>query len=993
MLSSLWNQITQTDDDSSDSSHESSPLQPPAAALSKSSSHNHNLTSKQLNADDITADQLLSSFPPFGTFSANVNGQSGSAAASSDDLSHGSSTGNSNSNYLSPDGAAAGTDGGGGKGSAIVGTGSNVSGGYNNTNDHHSEWENFSPRRHHHNKNNKQSRRKKNVIGSSSRSSLHSNSIDDDDNDSIDQTSYIKTMMNVTTNENKRNHTFHARRERMGSADDNKNKNSLNNWSDEEMNIWSNNNATSKKLRHGGGNSSTLSPSKQKSTTHKKKNSNRNHSRSTSKRRRRRRPQFHNPTNQMNHGKQQQQQQYQSTSKNNSNRYNPSTSTKSNNEENVPSSIYWNNEFRQKWIHSTTTSTPSTPNNHSSNNNESKNNNKHSSNDHSKLDGYLHNIIEEDFSFIRAKNPCSIKIGKHFTFDFDEQESLTESSYTGSYDDDDDDDDDGDYDDHDGYNKYNFEDNDDKKDTKIDTATSTTNASDSKSTSTSKDHQNDNKIFMKHYNEKSHWMPDQLCKHCYACEEKFTVFRRRHHCRLCGQVFCNSCSSCFVEIVDGDGNNGGGDSTTDGGGDGAGGGSSVGDGNSTSTSARTVSIRTCKLCYEQVSSSGPNGVIWDGSSGQMEKKESINSLGNVDSRTSNNGKYNDKGKNSLVGGFQGGSTSSGGGEFNNLKMVKEKLESDRVKREELQKSRDGELLKKKEEDNPVGYISKTISSTLTRRFGRLAESAAREAQIGDTGYNDEETKLVGTGVKSKEEEDKKEQHDWKGKGSLLDKSRRPPSLEREVSDALTEQSLIDEEKALKEASLQLSETALNHLTKLGKDLLRTDAPLLLKEKRLIGSEGQKELESWVSKLIALTTKCSTAVRPDVRNGDALDVRPYCKVKVIPGGDLEDSTFVSGVIFHKNVSHKSMAKEIITPRIMLLNNSIEYTRENRILTLETLMEQETRYFQILITKISKMKPDILLVKGSVSRKAQELLMETNIVLIQNVKLSLLEKIAR
>ena len=45
-----------------------------------------------------------------------------------------------------------------------------------------------------------------------------------------------------------------------------------------------------------------------------------------------------------------------------------------------------------------------------------------------------------------------------------------------------------------------------------------------------------------------HWMPDQLCKQCYDCDSQFTVFRRRHHCRLCGQVFCSSCSAYFVEL-------------------------------------------------------------------------------------------------------------------------------------------------------------------------------------------------------------------------------------------------------------------------------------------------------------------------------------------------------------------------------------------------------------------------------------------------------------
>lgn len=41
-------------------------------------------------------------------------------------------------------------------------------------------------------------------------------------------------------------------------------------------------------------------------------------------------------------------------------------------------------------------------------------------------------------------------------------------------------------------------------------------------------------------------MPDSQCKECYDCSEKFTTFRRRHHCRLCGQIFCSRC--CNQEI-------------------------------------------------------------------------------------------------------------------------------------------------------------------------------------------------------------------------------------------------------------------------------------------------------------------------------------------------------------------------------------------------------------------------------------------------------------
>ena len=40
---------------------------------------------------------------------------------------------------------------------------------------------------------------------------------------------------------------------------------------------------------------------------------------------------------------------------------------------------------------------------------------------------------------------------------------------------------------------------------------------------------------------KQYWMPDDNCRECYDCGMKFHAFRRRHHCRICGQIFCSQC--------------------------------------------------------------------------------------------------------------------------------------------------------------------------------------------------------------------------------------------------------------------------------------------------------------------------------------------------------------------------------------------------------------------------------------------------------------------
>lgn len=38
------------------------------------------------------------------------------------------------------------------------------------------------------------------------------------------------------------------------------------------------------------------------------------------------------------------------------------------------------------------------------------------------------------------------------------------------------------------------------------------------------------------------WTSDDLVKLCPYCAKAFTIARRRHHCRVCGAILCNSCS-------------------------------------------------------------------------------------------------------------------------------------------------------------------------------------------------------------------------------------------------------------------------------------------------------------------------------------------------------------------------------------------------------------------------------------------------------------------
>ncbi|XP_020286766.1 1-phosphatidylinositol 3-phosphate 5-kinase isoform X2 [Pseudomyrmex gracilis] len=45
---------------------------------------------------------------------------------------------------------------------------------------------------------------------------------------------------------------------------------------------------------------------------------------------------------------------------------------------------------------------------------------------------------------------------------------------------------------------------------------------------------------------RSYWIADNVSKQCYECGERFTTFRRKHHCRVCGQIFCSKCCSDHI---------------------------------------------------------------------------------------------------------------------------------------------------------------------------------------------------------------------------------------------------------------------------------------------------------------------------------------------------------------------------------------------------------------------------------------------------------------
>ncbi|KOX68078.1 Putative 1-phosphatidylinositol 3-phosphate 5-kinase [Melipona quadrifasciata] len=164
-------------------------------------------------------------------------------------------------------------------------------------------------------------------------------------------------------------------------------------------------------------------------------------------------------------------------------------------------------------------------------------------------------------------------------------------------------------------------------------------------------------------------------------------------------------------------------------------------------------------------------------------------------------------------------------------------------------------------------------------------------------------------------------------------------------------------------------------------------------KQLLNKEGLSQ--SWLEVILPIAHQIIDFVRPDLNhNVDDLDIRQYIQIKKCSGGSRDDCEIVSGVVCTKNVAHRGMNAMIAHPKILLLQCGLMYQRvEGKLLSLEPVMLQENEYLGHTVARITALGPDVVLVHRSVSRLAQDRLRECGVTLVLNVKLSVLERIAR
>ena len=85
------------------------------------------------------------------------------------------------------------------------------------------------------------------------------------------------------------------------------------------------------------------------------------------------------------------------------------------------------------------------------------------------------------------------------------------------------------------------------------------------------------------------------------------------------------------------------------------------------------------------------------------------------------------------------------------------------------------------------------------------------------------------------------------------------------------------------------------------------------------SIGTKFISRWSELMCNLALKAVRTVSLDIGGGKReVDIKRYARVEKIPGGEIEDSEVLDGVMLNKDITHPKMRRRIENPRVMLLD---------------------------------------------------------------------------
>ncbi|WVQ72779.1 hypothetical protein IAR50_002339 [Cryptococcus sp. DSM 104548] len=477
---------------------------------------------------------------------------------------------------------------------------------------------------------------------------------------------------------------------------------------------------------------------------------------------------------------------------------------------------------------------------------------------------------------------------------------------------------------------------------------------------------------------KQYWMADEHCKECYDCKSLFTAWRRKHHCRICGQIFCSRCASNIINAR---------------------------------RFGKDGVLRVCNLClkimeeYKEDDEDDRRSI--NSVSTSVHRYPSITDRAFLDAAISPELQYAKSpfAASQLFTSHPNESLtaideSSVSGPFsrwgNDLSLEEDSGFQRPFSPNDGSEGEDGQMW--------IGKPPKTAAP-----FRRPMEMDQKIQSESDS--PDPENETPGTPLTAPPS------------GSMVGGGHRNVSLPRlEFPRTYTMSTEGDEGRSPLERSesnhqliglrTRASQAGLTALLdgEGTEGLWRARSHSFAKQPEMlsgaslhhfqlmlaqsISRAGLPRPEEWHRILSNLILKVPVNLQPNVRAGDDIDVRSYVKIKKVPGGKISDSEYVDGIVITKNVAHKTMSRRLYNPRIMVVTFPLDYHRvDNQFMSLDPILAQEKDYLRLLTKRIIDAKPHIVLAQSSVSRIALDYLLESDIALARNVKSSAVHQVAR
>jgi T-complex protein 1 subunit gamma len=169
-----------------------------------------------------------------------------------------------------------------------------------------------------------------------------------------------------------------------------------------------------------------------------------------------------------------------------------------------------------------------------------------------------------------------------------------------------------------------------------------------------------------------------------------------------------------------------------------------------------------------------------------------------------------------------------------------------------------------------------------------------------------------------------------------------------------------------------------------------DQPLM---KQMIQSCLSTKFSSrWNDKMVDMALQAVLTVAKGRRKDNDIDLKRYAKVEKIPGGEMDDSCVLQGVMFQKDTVHPNMRRRIENPRILLIDCPLEYKKGESQTNMEVTDEQdwnallklEEEYVANMCAEIIAHKPDMVITEKGVSDLAQHYLNKANVTVFRRLR---------